>query len=104
MLYVLHCLDRKNGAALREANREDHAAYMRKHADHVVLGGPLLAADGQTRIGVLAVVRFSTRAQLETFAAEEPYRQAGLFSSVRMTPFQTVMQNPQPSAPGVSTC
>ena len=55
-LYVLHCLDRENGADLREANREAHASYMRQHAQHIVLGGPLLGADGKTRIGVMVVL------------------------------------------------
>lgn len=94
MLYVLHCLDGEQSAELRETHREAHAVYMRKHAAHVILGGPLLAPDGKTRIGVMVVLSFLEPAQLEKFAAEEPYRQAGLFSIVSLRPFQAVMQNP----------
>lgn len=93
-LYLLHCLDAPGTAALREANREAHAAYMRAHADHVVLGGPLLAADGTTRIGVSAVLRFDDAQALARFAEGEPYRRAGLFDRISLHPMQVVMQSP----------
>ena len=98
-MYALHCLDRPDAAHLREAHREAHAAYMRRHTDHVVLGGPLLSADGQTRIGILVVVDFPDKGSVEHFMRNEPYQQAGLFATVSLTPFQAVMQaTPTPTS------
>ncbi len=93
-LYVLHCLDRENGAALREAHREAHASYMRQYAQHVVLGGPLLDADGQTRIGIMVVLDFPNKDSVQTFVDDEPYHQAGLFATTSLTRFQGVRQRP----------
>lgn len=93
-MYVLHCLDKADSVLLREAHREAHAAYMKRHADRVVLGGPLLGADGQTRIGMLVVIDMPDRVSAERFSANEPYRRAGLFASVSLEPFHAVMACP----------
>lgn len=92
--YLLHCLDAPGKAAVREANREAHAAYMQAHAGHVVIGGPLLGADGITRIGITAVLRFDDVNALTTFAENEPYRKAGLFERITLHPMQVVMREP----------
>lgn len=90
--YLLHCLDAPGKADVREANREAHAAYMRAHADHIVMGGPLLGADGSTRIGITAVLRFDDSEALATFVENEPYRKAGLFDRTTLHPMQIVMR------------
>jgi len=90
--YLLHCLDAPGKASVREANREAHAAYMRAHAHHIVIGGPLLDTDGVTRIGITAVLRFDDLAALSTFAENEPYRKAGLFDRITLHPMQVVMR------------
>lgn len=54
MLFAIHCPDREDTATLRESLRELHAAHMRRHADRIVFGGPLLGPDEKSRIGVLA--------------------------------------------------
>jgi uncharacterized protein YciI len=56
----------------------------------VVLAGPLFAEDERTPIGSLLVVDFSSRAELNRFAAEDPYAKAGLFQSVTVRPFRKV--------------
>lgn len=94
MLYVIHCLDHPERAALRQANTDAHAQYMRAHADRVRLGGPLVSTDGQTRIGVLVVIDFDDRDALQAFIEHEPYRRAGLFARVDVHPFARVMPAP----------
>lgn len=90
--YLLHCLDAPDSAAVREANREAHAAYMRAHAGHIVAGGPLIGPDGSTRIGIAAILRFEDPEALATFAENEPYRKAGLFAQISLHPMQVLMQ------------
>lgn len=90
--YLLHCLDAPGKADIREANRAAHAEYMRTHANHIILGGPLLSEDGSTRIGITAVLRFDDHTALATFAENEPYRKAGLFDRISLHPIQVVMR------------
>lgn len=93
--YLLHCLDAPGKAHVREATREAHAAYMRVHAEHIVIGGPLLSPDGSTRIGITAVLRFEDPTALANFVDNEPYRKAGLFERVSLHPLQIVMGEPR---------
>lgn len=90
--YLLHCLDAPGKESVREGIREAHAAYMRAHADHIVIGGPLFGVDGATRIGIMAVLRFDDVRALSTFAENEPYRKAGLFDRITLHPMQVVMR------------
>ena len=92
MMFAIHCLDKPDTEALREANREAHGAYMRQHAQQVVLGGPLLSGDGKRRIGVLVVFETDNEEAAHRFVCEEPYNKAGLFERTLLTPFQIVMQ------------
>lgn len=91
-LYVLHCLDRESSAALREAHREAHAGYMRLHAQNIVLGGPLLGADGHTRAGMMVVLDFPSQSAVHAFVDAEPYHRAGLFATTSLNSFQVVIQ------------
>lgn len=93
--YLLHCLDAPERAYIREATRDAHAAYMRAHADHIVMGGPLLGVDGVTRIGIMAVLRFDDASALARFTENEPYRKAGLFDQIRLHPMQIVVGEPR---------
>jgi uncharacterized protein YciI len=92
--FILHCIDGPGTATIRAANREAHAAYMRAHAEHILMGGPLLAPDGVTRIGIMAVLRFSDTDSLQAFTENEPYRKAGVFTQINLHPMQVVMQAP----------
>ncbi|MBL8382157.1 MAG: YciI family protein [Burkholderiales bacterium] len=93
MLYAIHCLDKDDGAALRQAHAQAHAAYMRAHAAHVVIGGPLLSEDGGRRVGVMLIGRFDDRAAVDAFLAAEPYARAGLFRQVDVRPFDLIMNH-----------
>jgi len=94
MLYIIYQEDRPDGAAIRAAAREAHLAYLEKHKDILVLGGALLAEDGKTRLGSVLVLNVAGRAQAEAFSAEEPFRKAGLFASVKITRMRRGQWNP----------
>lgn len=82
MLFAIHMLDRPGGAALRAATGEAHRDYVRRNADRMLLGGPLLSDDGVTMIGSLIILECAGRAEAEAFVEAEPYRRAGLFETV----------------------
>jgi uncharacterized protein YciI len=84
MLFVMTCLDKANAGSLRADTRPAHLDFIRARIGHVVLAGPLFAEDEKTPIGSLLV------AELDRFAAEDPYAKAGLFQSVTVRPFRKV--------------
>ena len=90
MLFVMTCLDKPNAGSLRADTRPAHLEFIRARIGHVVLAGPLFAEDEKTPIGSLLVVDFPSRAELDRFAAEDPYARAGLFQSVTVRPFRKV--------------
>lgn len=95
MLYIIYQEDRPDGAAIREATREQHFAYLAKHEDILVLGGALLGDDEKnTRLGSVLIVNVPNRAAADTFSENEPFRKAGLFSSVKVTRMRRGQWNP----------
>jgi uncharacterized protein len=90
MQYVLYCLDKPDGLAVRKANRDAHVAHLRGAIDHIIVAGPLLS-DGGDMIGSLIVVEFADKAALDAFVANDPYAKAGLFQSVSVKAWKKVL-------------
>ena len=95
MLYIMVNEDRPDGQAIRAATRETHLAYLERHKNIVVLAGGTLAEDGKTRTGSVFIVNVPSREAAEKFSAEEPFRKAGLFESVKITRMRRGQWNPQ---------
>lgn len=91
MLYVIHMIDRPEGAAVRAATSAAHYEFVGRYLDSMYLGGPLMAEDGETVIGSMIVKDFDDREAAEAFIAQEPYNQAGLFESVTIRAFKAVV-------------
>lgn len=97
MLYMLYGVDRPGaeGRAIRARERDAHLAYLERHRDTVVLGGATLADDeSATRTGSVLIVNLRDRAAAEAFAADEPFRKAGLFASYTLTRMRRGQWNP----------
>jgi uncharacterized protein YciI len=94
MLYIIYQEDRPDGAAIRAAARDEHFAYLDQHEDILVLGGALMAEDGATRTGSVLIVNVPTMAAAEAFSENEPFRKAGLFSSVKISRMRRGQWNP----------
>ena len=95
MLYIIYQEDRDDGgAAIRAANKDRHFAYLERHRDILVLGGALLADDGEKRLGSCLIINVSDREQAEAFSRDEPFRRAGLFKSVKITRMRRGQWNP----------
>ena len=95
MLYIIYQEDRSDGAPIRAAQREAHFAYLKKHRDVVVLGGALLDDDGVTRTGSVLVINVAGRAAADAFSENEPFRKAGLFSTVKISRMRRGQWNPE---------
>lgn len=91
MLFAITCFDKPNSRELRMATRAAHLEHARKVADRMLVGGPLLADDGETMIGSLLIIDLPDRAAAEALMAEDPYVTAGLFDSVTIRPYKKVL-------------
>ena len=95
MLYILYCEDRSDGAAeLRAKLRDAHLGYLEKHTSIIVLGGAMLPEEGDKRIGSVLIINVPNRQAAENFSGSEPYRQAGLYKSVRIERMRRAQWNP----------
>ena len=95
MLYIIYQEDRPDAQAVRASTREAHLAYLERHRNIVVLGGGLLAEDGKTRTGSVLIVNVPDRRAAEEFSADEPFRKAGLFQTVKITRMRRGQWNPE---------
>jgi uncharacterized protein len=94
MLYIIYQEDRPDSLAVRNATRDTHLAYLDKHKDILVLGGGLLAEDGATRTGSVLIINVPDRKDAEAFSANEPFRKAGLFQTVKISRMRRGQWNP----------
>ena len=90
MLFVIYCRDKDDSQPVRLDNREAHLAYVDASDLEMIVAGPLLTADGESMPGSMLVVEAEDRAQVDAFAASDPYRLAGLFDSVEIHLFRQV--------------
>jgi uncharacterized protein len=99
MQFVVYCLDKTGHQLVRAENRAAHLAHLAQHEASLVAAGPLLDDSGQEMIGTLIILEVAERAQAERFAADDPYAKAGLFASVRITPWRKVLPKPEEKDP-----
>ena len=90
MLFAIICADKPGSLDLRLATRPQHLAYLQTYPNRVAHGGPLLDLDGRP-CGSLLLVEAADRAEAEGFAVSDPYAKVGLFESVIVRPFRTVV-------------
>ncbi|MEI8393554.1 MAG: YciI family protein [Rhodospirillaceae bacterium] len=90
MLYCLYCIDKPGNESVRLANRTAHVAYLDSQGEKLVTAGPLLSDNGQAMVGSLLVFECAERAEVDAFAAGDPYALAGLFESVTIRPWRRV--------------
>jgi len=91
MLFVFHCLDKRDHASVRAENRQAHLDYLKGCTDRIFAVGPLLSEDTAQMVGSLLILDFETLADAQRFAAGDPYAKAGLFDSVGIRPWRKVL-------------
>ena len=88
MLFAIICTDKPDGLPLRMETRPAHLDYLKATA--VAQAGPFLGVDGKPT-GSLVVIEANDRDAAEDWAAKDPYAKAGLFSDVRIEPWNKVI-------------
>lgn len=87
MLFLIHCTQRPDGQAIRDAHYDAHRAYLQASPVDIKLAGPMVDDAGDRRIGSVFVVDVPDRAAAEAFSAADPFTQNGLFERVIITRF-----------------
>ena len=82
--------DKPDSVDLRMTTREVHLEYLRAVGDDLLVAGPILGDDGETAIGSVLIVEAENLEAAKTFAAGDPYAQAGLFQSSAVMPWRKV--------------
>ena len=85
--FVLTCIDHPDALERRMAARTAHLAYVAEHRSLVKLAGPLLGAGGEMA-GSMFIMEAEAVAEVEAFAAADPYRQANVFERTEIRPFK----------------
>ena len=98
MWYAVISQDVENSLPLRAKAREAHLARMRELVaeGRVLIAGPHPAIDAEDPgeagfTGSLVVVEFPSLEEAETWAAADPYVEAGVYSSVTVKRFKLVL-------------
>lgn len=90
MLFVFMLMDKSGSSEVRQRIRPAHKAYLSQMEDRIAFAGPLVADDGQTMVGSLLAIDFPDREAAMAWLFDEPFVQAGLFSSTAVHPFQNL--------------
>ncbi len=99
MLFAIQARDKADSLALRLANRDAHLSYLKDAGTRIKLAGPLLSSGADPKpIGSLIVIDAASEGAVQLFANNDPYASAGLFESVTITPWKSVLGEWVPSA------
>ncbi|MBK8285934.1 MAG: YciI family protein [Ahniella sp.] len=98
MWYVIEGKDRPDSLAGRMAARPAHLARLNalKDSGRLLLAGPLPAIDAEDPgpagfTGSLIVAEFESLDAARAWADADPYLEAGVYESVRVSPFRKVL-------------
>jgi uncharacterized protein YciI len=94
VLWIMYAEDRPGSAALREATKDEHLAYLAAHEHIVMVGGALLEDTTPVRLGSCLIVNLPDRAAAEQWARDEPFNKAGLFQRVSLVRMRKGQLNP----------
>ena len=99
-LFTVYCVDKPDALDVRLANRAAHLEWAGGFSDRIRMAGPMFADDGETFAGSLFVIDFGSKAEVEAWAANDPYAKAGLFQRVEIRPFRWLLGDGPPAKEG----
>ena len=78
-MYIAILTSKANTGPLRTEAKPRHDAYWEEHLGRLRFAGPLLADDGETRLGQILVLDVPDRGAAERIVTNDPFVQIGLF-------------------------
>lgn len=108
--FLVYCRDKEGAGALRASTRAKHLAWLRASSERILFVGPLLSPDplasleggSSGKVGTMLLCCGESLAEVQAWAAQDPYRLAGLFAHVTVAPFTglDVLSRALPNVPG----
>lgn len=98
MLFAIHCLDDPSTPTARSDLYPQHRAFLDSPAKPIILAGPLLDADGETRIGSLLVIEAEDLDDARRFAASDPFALNKVWKTIVVHGFLKLVENRVPDA------
>ena len=92
MLYHILCRDKPGHLQTRLDNREAHLAVVNSLGDKLFAAGPLLNGQDEM-VGSVLIIDFDSDESAESFCANDPYAQAGLFEEVTINRWRKTLPN-----------
>ncbi len=86
-LFVLTCLDKPGGLALRVATRSAHLDFIAANREAIRAAGPFLN-DADEMCGSMLIIEAVDQTAAAELAATDPYAIADLFESVTLRPWK----------------
>lgn len=83
MPYLIFVTDFPNQEAIREANRQAHRDFLKKHGDKILASGALLDEDGKI-IGGISLFDTEDWDEANQFANNDPYAAAGIRAETKI--------------------
>lgn len=93
MLYSVYCLDDPATPNARTEFYPLHRAFLDNPPMHVVVAGPLLAPDGETRIGSLLVIEADTVEDAVRHVKSDPFAINNVWESIDVRGFVKLVDN-----------
>ncbi|MBA4222528.1 MAG: hypothetical protein C0458_17500 [Methylobacterium sp.] len=81
MAYLILTRDRADGAAIRNAHRAEHYAYLQASQHRLIASGGIQDEDGRF-VGGSIILDVDTLTDAKAFANGDPFSKAGLFDEV----------------------
>lgn len=93
MLFAIHCLDNPGAYPKRLEHYDAHRAHLSTAPFKLLLSGPLLSDDGQTRIGSLLVVDAPSKSAVVDFSQSDPFKRHGVWMAVNVHGYVVATDN-----------
>lgn len=97
MLFAIHCIDDPATPDARTNLYPQHRAFLDAPSRHVIIAGPLLAEDGETRIGSLLVIEAESLDEARTFAEADPFAINKVWRSIDVRGFLKLVEDRPPA-------
>ncbi len=98
MLYSIVCLDDPGTPHARGALYPLHRAFLDEPTRHIVIAGPLLDTDAETRIGSLLIIETNSLEDARAFAHSDPFAINKVWKSIEVREFLKLVEDRAPVA------
>ena len=84
MIFAIHRLDAPNKSEARVRLRQQHLEYLKLFTNRILAAGPYVdPVSGEDR-GSLFLIEFDSLAEARSFAEDDPFTRAAIFSEVQV--------------------